>query len=77
MVHAFIMVKTTAGTSEQLVGPTRELENVTEAHIVAGDWDVIVEVEADEVYDILKTASGGIQTLEGVIDTKTYISMDD
>lgn len=76
MVHAFIMVKTTAGTSEELVGPTRELEDVTEAHIVAGDWDIIAEVEADEVYDVLKTASGGIQALEGVTDTKTYISMD-
>lgn len=77
MVHAFIMVKTAAGTSERLVGPTRELEKVTEAHIVAGDWDIIAEVEADEVYDVLKTASGGIQALEGVADTKTYISMDD
>ena len=77
MVHAFIMVKTTAGTSEQLAAPIRDLETVSEAHVVAGDWDLIAEVDADEVYDVLKTASGGIQALEGVTDTKTYISMDE
>lgn len=76
MVHAFIMVKTSAGTSEGLVDPIRDLETVSEAHIVAGDWDIVVEVAADEVYDVLKTASGGIQALDGVTDTKTYISMD-
>lgn len=77
MVHAFIMVKTGAGASEGLLTPIRELEKVSEAHIVAGDWDIIAEVDADEVYDVLKTASGGIQVLEGVTDTKTYISMDE
>lgn len=77
MVHAFIMVKTGAGTSEGLVGPIRDLSPVSEAHIVAGDWDIVVEVDADEVYDVLKTASSRIQGLEGVTDTKTYIALTD
>lgn len=77
MVHAFIMVKTAAGESERLLDPIRKLSTVTEAHIVAGDYDVIAEVESEEVYEVLKTASSGVQGLEGVTDTKTYISMDD
>ncbi|QIB75791.1 Lrp/AsnC family transcriptional regulator [Halogeometricum borinquense] len=77
MVHAFVMVKTGAGESERLLAPIRELETVTEAHIVAGAYDVIAEVDAEEVYNILQTASSKIQGLEGVTDTKTYISMDD
>jgi DNA-binding Lrp family transcriptional regulator len=77
MVHAFIMVKTGAGESEPLLEPVRALERVTEAHIVAGAYDIIAEVDADEVYEVLKTASSGIQGLEGVTDTKTYIAMDD
>ena len=36
MVHAFIMVKTGAGESEQLIEPIRGLGGVVEAHIVAG-----------------------------------------
>lgn len=77
MVNAFIMVKTGTGASEEMIGPIRELGNVREAHIVAGDWDIIAEVDADEVYDVLQTASSGIQGLASVGDTKTYISLDD
>ncbi|WP_318568341.1 Lrp/AsnC ligand binding domain-containing protein [Salinigranum marinum] len=77
MVHAFIMVKTGAGESEQLLEPVRGLDLVTEAHIVAGAYDIIAEVDAAEVYDVLKVASSGIQGLQGVRDTKTYIAMDD
>lgn len=76
MVHAFIMVKTAAGKSERLLEEIRGLEPVTAAHIVAGNFDIIVEVDAPEVYDVLKAVSSGIQGLDGVTDTKTYIAMD-
>ncbi|APW96585.1 ArsR family transcriptional regulator [Halobiforma lacisalsi AJ5] len=76
MVHAFIMVKTAAGKSEGLLADIRGLENVAEAHIVAGNYDIIAEVNAPEVYDILETVSSSMQALDGVTDTKTYIAMD-
>jgi DNA-binding Lrp family transcriptional regulator len=76
MVHAFIMVKTAAGKSEGLLASVRDLDSVTEAHIVAGNYDLIVEVDTAEVYDVLKTVSSGIQGFDGVSDTKTYIAMD-
>jgi DNA-binding Lrp family transcriptional regulator len=75
MVHAFIMVKTAAGKSEDLLTAIRELGRIHEAHIVAGDYDIITEVDAEEVYEVLHTASSEIQGFDGVADTKTYISM--
>jgi DNA-binding Lrp family transcriptional regulator len=76
MVHAFIMVKTGAGRSEEMVEEIRAIDTVSEAHVVAGEFDVIAEVDADEVYDVLHTASSSIQGLDGVEDTKTYIALD-
>ncbi|AXR79439.1 Lrp/AsnC ligand binding domain-containing protein [Natrarchaeobaculum sulfurireducens] len=76
MVHAFIMIKTAAGKSEGLLASIRDLESVSTAHIVAGNYDIIAEVDAPEVYDVLKAVSSSIQGLEGVTDTKTYIAMD-
>ena len=76
MVHAFIMVKTAAGKSEGLLADIRNFERTSDAHIVAGNYDIIAEVDADEVYDILETVSSNIQRLEGVTETKTYIAMD-
>jgi len=77
MVHAFIMVMTGAGESERLLDAIREFDAASEAHIVAGNYDIIVEVDAGEVYDVLQTASSNIQGLQGVTDTKTYISLED
>lgn len=77
MVHAFIMVKTGAGESEQLLDPIRDLAGIREAHIVAGAYDIIAEVDTPEVYDVLETSSSGIQGLQGVSETKTYISLDE
>ena len=76
MVHAFIMIKSEAGESERLVDAIRGLGDVLEAHIVAGSWDVVAEVDAAEMHEILKTSSREIQGLRGVMDTKTYISID-
>ena len=75
MVHAFIMVKTAAGKSEGLLAEIRGLESVTDAHIVAGNYDIIAEIDAPEVYDVLQAASSRMQHLDGVTETKTYIGM--
>jgi DNA-binding Lrp family transcriptional regulator len=76
MVHAFVMVETAAGESE----PSRDhivgFEGVTEAHVVAGEYDVIVELDTGDVQDVLHTVSTEIQGLDGVVSTKTYISLD-
>ena len=76
MVHAFIMVKTAAGKSEGLLEDIRGHEQVGDAHIVAGNYDIIAEIDAPEVYDVLEVVSSGIQNLDGVMDTRTYIAMD-
>ena len=76
MVRAYVMIKTGAGESEGLLADIRALEAVLEAHIVAGAYDVIAEVDAEKVYDVLRTSSTHVQGLPGVTDTKTYISLD-
>lgn len=76
MVRAFIMVKTAAGKSEDLLAATRDIDGVAEAHIVAGQYDIIVEAEAEEVYDVMHSVATGIRALDGVADTRTYICLE-
>lgn len=75
MVHAFIMVKTAAGKSEGLLAEIDGLGSVADAHIVAGNYDIIAEVDVPEIYDVLHAVSSSIQGLDGVVNTKTYIAM--
>jgi DNA-binding Lrp family transcriptional regulator len=76
MVRAFIMVKTAAGKSDALLNAIRGLDGVEEAHIVAGQYDIIVEAVGDEVYDLMHGVATEMRDLDGVADTKTYICLD-
>jgi DNA-binding Lrp family transcriptional regulator len=70
------MVKTAAGKSEELLEETRALSGVAEAHIVAGQYDIITEAEAEEVYQVMQSVATGIRELDGVVDTRTYICLE-
>lgn len=76
MVRAFIMVKTDAGKSEDLLAATGDIDGIVEAHIVAGQYDLIVEAEAEEVYDVMHSVATSLRALEGVADTRTYICLE-
>jgi DNA-binding Lrp family transcriptional regulator len=76
MVRAFIMVKTAAGESATLRDRITEMEAVLEAHVVAGQYDVIVEASGSEVYEVIYTVATDLTDLDGVVDTRTYVCLE-
>jgi len=76
MAHAYVLVTADVGRATDLTAALRGIDRVTEAHVVAGDWDIVVEMEAPTVYDALDTAADAIQGLDGVTGTKTYVSLE-
>ncbi|MFB6093877.1 MAG: Lrp/AsnC ligand binding domain-containing protein [Halanaeroarchaeum sp.] len=75
MVRATIMIRTTAGHSPTVRDFARDLEGVLEAHVVAGDFDVIAEVEAESVHDVQAAAADAIRAHDGATETKTYVAL--
>ena len=76
MVRAFIMVKAGTGQAETLLTRIRELDHVADSNIVAGDFDIIVEAGAEEVYNIINSVATEIRGFDEVSDTKTYICLE-
>ena len=76
MVPAYIMVKANTGEADRLKDAIRDLDGVEDAHIVAGDVDLIVKVAVDSPAEVKEIAATGIQGIDGVEDTRTYIAMD-
>ncbi|MGZ0746601.1 MULTISPECIES: Lrp/AsnC ligand binding domain-containing protein [unclassified Haloparvum] len=77
MVSAYVLVDADVGVATDLQARLRDLDTVTDGHVVAGDWDVILEVTGEEVYDVLSMVTDEIQALDGVVDTKTYVSLEE
>lgn len=76
MPKAYVMVMTGAGQSLDVVSDIRDIDGVVEAHVVAGDFDVVAELEADDTSAFLPLVTSQLQKLEGVGTTKTYIVLE-
>ena len=76
MVSAFIMIKTAAGKSDDLLADVQTSAGITEAHIVAGQYDIIAEAAGSEVYDVMQSVATRVRDLDGVSDTRTYICLE-
>ena len=76
MVTAYIMVKASTGEADRLKREILDLgAGVVSANIVAGDIDFVVKVNVDTPADVKDIASA-IQSIAGIEDTQTYITMD-
>ncbi|CAM2753246.1 Lrp/AsnC ligand binding domain-containing protein [Halobacterium salinarum] len=76
MTRAFVMVSAGAGAVADICDAVTTMEGVTDARVVAGNYDVIAEVGGEDVVDhILQNVSTEIGTITGVTDTKTYITL--
>lgn len=76
MVRAFITVQTSAGKSPELLEDIHRMDAVVEAHVVAGEYDIIAEAEGDEVYTVINAVATDLHELDGIIDTRTYVCLE-
>jgi len=76
MERAFIMVKIDTGHAEEVRRSIAAFSGASEAHVIAGEYDVIVEAASEQVYDLMHTVATDIRGLSAVVDTKTYICLE-
>jgi DNA-binding Lrp family transcriptional regulator len=76
MVRAYVMVEAGASDAASLLDEVLAVEHVTEAHVVAGEFDIIAEVNAGAVSDVMSTVATTIRGVEGVDDTRTYVCLE-
>jgi len=76
MVTAYVMVKAHTGDADRLKREIEGIDGVEEAHIVAGDVDLIAKVDVETPAAVKDVAATHVQDIEGVESTQTYIAMD-
>lgn len=77
---AFVLIKVASGHVEDVVDALMKVPEVTEAHIVPGDWDIIavinsqkeVIVPSDE--KVYRLVLDKIEKIKHVQDTNTMVS---
>ncbi|MPZ23570.1 MAG: hypothetical protein GEU28_08485 [Dehalococcoidia bacterium] len=74
MVKAYVLVVTNPGKTKLVVAGIKDLEGVVECHEVMGPYDIVVEVEAEQLSDIPKILSEGIRPLDGIESTSSLVT---
>ena len=77
MIRSYITIMTGAGVSPDVIAQIRTLDEVHHADIVAGEVDIIAEVETESEHELLSLVTDDIQSLPGVGRTSTCIVLED
>ncbi len=74
-MEAYILIKTMAGEVENVLGGIKKVKGVKGADPVTGPFDIIAQVEAQNIDELAKVVVTKIRKLKGVIDTITCIKV--
>lgn len=76
MLQAYFLIKTEAGRTRNVLEKVKGMENVREAHIFTGPYDIIAIAEADEMNELTRLLLDEIRITEGVKATTTCVRID-
>jgi DNA-binding Lrp family transcriptional regulator len=74
MVKAYILVVTDPGATRRVFEALREVPDVTELHEVMGPYDIIVEIQVENLVDMPPILSNQIRSIPGVQSTTSLVS---
>lgn len=71
MVRAYILVQTEVGKAGDVAKEISRIAGVTQSEDVTGPYDVIVRAEAEDVDELGRLVTAGIQSIDGITRTLT------
>ena len=73
MALAFVLLNVDPGTEEEVRDTVSKIEEVEEAHLVYGTYDLVLKVRADTMDEVKKAVTGKIRKLDEVRSTLTML----
>ena len=72
--RAYILIETKVGQAKEVLLALRALENVSEADIITGNYDVIAMAEADDMVALVDLVTAQVQNIGGIERTITCVA---
>tara|TARA_B100000123_G_C25598522_1_gene370373 strand:+ start:165 stop:398 length:234 start_codon:yes stop_codon:yes gene_type:complete len=76
MAVGYVLVNVAPGKEYQAFEKIKQLENVKDATMLFGDYDIIIKLEADSLGIIAKIVVDTIRQIPGVTGSKTLAGAD-
>jgi len=73
MVRAYVLTEMAAGHSRELVNTLKGRDGIRNVDRVTGPYDIIAELEAEDIDALSELVTGEIHTITGVVRTITCV----
>ncbi len=74
MVTGLVLVRLNAGKEKITLKSIKETKGVAHVSAVYGRWDVVVDVEAEDLHTMARVVVDKIRSIPGVASTETLVT---
>lgn len=74
MVTAIVMIKTDVDRIPEVASAVSEIDGVSEAYSVTGEWNLIAVVRVREHDELADLIPGRLNKIPGIVRTETHIA---
>jgi len=72
---AFVLIETAVGRTKEVVGILKKIKGVKSVHTVTGPYDIIAQIEAENLNEIGDLITGKIHDISGISRTVTCLTV--
>jgi DNA-binding Lrp family transcriptional regulator len=76
MIHAFVLIKAEREAMHSLGGKLADVEGVTEAYSITGEWDFVAIIRLREAEELAELVTGRLSRIRGIKETHTMVAFE-
>jgi DNA-binding Lrp family transcriptional regulator len=76
MIHAFVLIKADREAMHSLGGKLADVEGVTEAYSITGDWDFVAIIRLRQAENLAELVTGKLSRIRGIRETHTMVAFE-
>ena len=76
MIHAFVLIKADREAMHSLGGTLADVDGVTEAYSITGEWDFVAIIRLRQAEDLAELVTGRLSRVRGIRETHTMVAFE-
>jgi DNA-binding Lrp family transcriptional regulator len=76
MIHAFVLIKAEREAMHSLGGKLADVEGVTEAYSITGEWDFVAIIRLRQAEELAELVTGPLSRIRGIRETHTMVAFE-
>jgi DNA-binding Lrp family transcriptional regulator len=74
MVTGLVLVRLTSGKEKEALARLKKIKGVAHVSAVFGRWDLVLDLETDDLPTLSSTVVAQIRAIPGVLSTETLVT---